>query len=73
MPGSLPEAQIFRSSATAVREPGVVWFILEVSHPSVQEEGTLSRNLERKSLISNPLESKTWFIALSDGMVIGLA
>jgi hypothetical protein len=44
-----------------------------ISHPSAQEEGTLSLNLEHKSFISNPLESKTWFIALSDGMVTGLA
>ena len=43
------------------------------SHFSAQKEGTISRNLERKSFISKPLESKTWFVALSDGMITGLA
>ena len=43
------------------------------SRPSAQEEGILSRNLEHKSFISKPLESKTQFIALSDRMVTGRA
>jgi hypothetical protein len=43
------------------------------NHPSAQEEGAISRNLERKSFIFKPLESKTWFIALSDGKITGLA
>ncbi len=36
------------------------------------QEGTLSRSLEHKSFIYKPLDSKTRFIALSDGMVTGL-
>jgi hypothetical protein len=44
-----------------------------VSHPSAQEEGILWRRLEHKSFISSPLQGKTWFIALSDGVVTGLA
>jgi hypothetical protein len=44
-----------------------------VSHPSAHEEGTSSRNLEHKSFIYKPLESKTWFFALSNGRVTGLA
>jgi hypothetical protein len=43
------------------------------SRPSAQENGTISRNIDHKSFISKPLESKTWFIALSDGMVTVLA
>jgi hypothetical protein len=43
-----------------------------ISHHSAQEDGTLSRIMEHKSFISKPLESKTWFIALSDGMVTEL-
>jgi hypothetical protein len=41
--------------------------------PASAQEGTISRRLEHKSFISNPLESKTRFIALADGMVTGLA
>jgi hypothetical protein len=44
-----------------------------ISPPSAQEEDTISRRLEHKSFISDPLESKTRFIALSDGRVTGLA
>jgi hypothetical protein len=40
---------------------------------SSAQEGTISRRLEHKSFISKPLESKTRFIALSDGRVAGLA
>jgi hypothetical protein len=35
------------------------------------QAGTFSRRLEPKSFIYKPLESKTRFIALSDGMVAG--
>ena len=37
------------------------------------EEGDISRRLEPKSFISKPLESKTRFIALSDGKITGRA
>ncbi len=42
-----------------------------ISPPSAQE-GTISRRLEHKSFIYKPLESKTLFLALSDGMVAWL-
>jgi hypothetical protein len=51
--------------------PSAQEFVM-ISHPSAQEEGTNSRRLEHKSFISNPLESKIRFIALSDGLVTGL-
>ena len=46
--------------------------LIMISHHSAQEDGTISRIMEHKSFISKPLESKTWFIALSDGMVTEL-
>ena len=47
--------------------------LVMISHPLAQEAGDISRRLEHMSFISKPLESKTQFIALSDGMVTGLA
>jgi hypothetical protein len=44
-----------------------------ISHPSAQEAGAISRRVEHKSFISKPLESKTRFIALSDGKITGRA
>jgi len=43
--------------------------LMMISPPA--QAGTSSRGLEHKSFIHNPLESKTRFIALSDGMVTG--
>ena len=40
--------------------------------PSSAQEGTISQRLEHKSFIYNSLESKTRFIARSDGVVTGL-
>ena len=53
--------------------PPSAQMLIMISHPSVQEEGAISRRLEHKSFISKPLESNTRFIALSDGVVTGLA
>jgi hypothetical protein len=53
--------------------PPLAQKLIMISPPPGQEEGTISRRLEHKSFISKRLESKVWFIALSDGMVTGLA
>ena len=42
--------------------------LIMISPPSAREEGTISRRLEHKSLISKPLESKTRFFAVFGGM-----
>jgi hypothetical protein len=44
-----------------------------ISDPSAREESTFPWRLEHKSFISNPLEGKIRFVALSGAMVAGHA
>jgi hypothetical protein len=46
---------------------------LIMNSPPSAQEGTISWRLEHKSFISKPLDSKTRFIALTDGTDTGLA